>query len=72
MVKILNTPGGLAVLAIELAKEKSNVANFKILNRNKDFFEVLVDIEVNSVEHLLDVIEHLKMKQEIIQIERHK
>ncbi len=72
IVKISNSAGGLAVLAIELAKEKSNVISFKILNRSPDFFEVLVDIEVHSLAHLTSIINGLKLKQEIMNIERSK
>lgn len=72
LCKIVNEPGGLAVLSVELAKEKCNITNFKILNRNPDFFEMIVDIEVSGLNHLNAVINSLRTKQEIVSIERYK
>ncbi len=72
IAKISNKPTGLAVLSTEIAKEKCNIVNFKIISRNPDFFEVLIDLEVRNLEHLDVILNTLKSKQEIIHIERYK
>lgn len=70
--KLVNEPGSLAVLSIELAKEKCNITNFKITNRNADFFEVMIDAEVSNIDHLKSILSSLRTKREIIEIERMK
>lgn len=70
IVKLENEPGGLAVLSAELAKEQCNITNFNIVNKNPELFEVIVDIEVKSNDHLKNVIASLKLNKAIIDIDR--
>ncbi|NDB81928.1 MAG: bifunctional (p)ppGpp synthetase/guanosine-3',5'-bis(diphosphate) 3'-pyrophosphohydrolase [Alphaproteobacteria bacterium] len=70
--KIINEPGGMASISSEFAKEKCNIVNFKILNRCADFFDVIVDVEVESATYLNNVISILRAKKEIIEISRMK
>ena len=70
--KLTNESGSLAVFSAELAKEKCNITNFKIINRNPDLFEVIVDIEVTDVDHLNSVLVGLRTKSEIIEVERYQ
>ena len=72
VAKISNQPKGLAVLSAEIAKEKCNIANFKITSRNSDFFDVLIDLEVNNLNHLENILATLRSKHEIIYIERYQ
>lgn len=72
IAKLANEPGGLAVMSVELAKEKCNITNFKIVSRTLDYFEVCVDVEVRSVDHLNSVIDNLRSKKEVIYAERFK
>ena len=72
VAKIANEPGALAVLSADLAREQCNITNFKIINRNPEFYEILVDIEVSNIDHLSNVLSSLRGKKEIIQIERYK
>lgn len=71
-VKLENEPGGLAVLSSELAKQSCNITNFNIVNKNSEIFEVVIDIEVNSKDHLKTIISALKMKKEIIDVDRYR
>lgn len=59
---VLNKPGSLAMLAVEVAKLDANVTNFKIMSRSKDFFEILVDLEVKGLNHLTNIITILRTK----------
>jgi GTP pyrophosphokinase len=71
-VMLSNAPGTLAVLASEVAAENSNITNIRIKNRNHDFFEVMLDVEVQSTDHVHSIITSLLSKNEIHSVERAK
>ncbi len=65
-----NTPGALAALANAVAKQEGAISNLKIVHRQQDFFEALVDIEVRDTRHLNQVIAGLRAASGIAQVER--
>jgi GTP pyrophosphokinase len=67
-----NGPGALASLANAVAKQEGAIANLKIVHRQQDFFEALVDVEVRDVRHLGQVIAGLRGAAGIAQVERAK
>ncbi|OYV40517.1 MAG: bifunctional (p)ppGpp synthetase/guanosine-3',5'-bis(diphosphate) 3'-pyrophosphohydrolase [Acidocella sp. 20-61-6] len=67
-----NSPSALANLTNAVAKQEGAIANLKIVHRQQDFFEVLVDVEVRDVRHLGQVIAGLRGAAGIAQVERGK
>ncbi len=65
-----NEPTALASVTNAIAKQDGAVANLKILNRQADFFEILVDVEVRDLRHLSNVIAGLRAAPGIHQVER--
>ncbi|MDE2239176.1 MAG: bifunctional (p)ppGpp synthetase/guanosine-3',5'-bis(diphosphate) 3'-pyrophosphohydrolase, partial [Rhodospirillales bacterium] len=65
-----NAPGALAALANAVAKQEGAISNLKIVHRQQDFFEALVDIEVQDTRHLNQVIAGLRAASGIAQVER--
>ena len=63
-------PGTLASLANAVAKHDGAVTNLKIVNRQQDFFEILVDVEVRDLRHLSNVIAGLRAAPGVTQVER--
>ena len=59
-VTVLNEPGSLGSLTTVIAKNEGNISNLKITNRTMQFFDILVDIEVRDVAHLVDIIAALR------------
>ena len=55
-----NEPTALANLTNAIAKQEGAVANLKIVNRQQDFIEALVDVDVRDVAHLSKVIAGLR------------
>ncbi len=55
-----NEPAALANLTNAIAKQDGAVANLKIVNRQPDFIEALVDVDVRDVAHLSRVIAGLR------------
>ena len=65
-----NERGALADMANAIAKQEGAIANLKIVNRQQDFMEVLVDVEVRDTAHLSKVIVGLRGLREIKGVER--
>jgi guanosine-3',5'-bis(diphosphate) 3'-pyrophosphohydrolase len=63
-------PGMLAGVANAVAKHDGSVTNLKIVNRQQDFFEILIDVEVRDLRHLLTVIAGLRAVAGVTQVER--
>jgi guanosine-3',5'-bis(diphosphate) 3'-pyrophosphohydrolase len=69
---LLNEPGSLAVLCSEVARDNGNITNLKVTDRSTNFFEMVFDVEVNSLMHLTNIIGALKGHEEIHTVERCK
>ncbi len=65
-----NAPGALASLTNSIAKHEGVVSNLRVLNRQQDFFEGLVDVEVRDLRHLATVIAGLRAAPGITQVDR--
>src|SRR5579885_3033165 len=69
-VTIGNEPGSLGALTTIIGKHAGNISNLKITNRSQDFFEILVDIEVQDVKHLTNIIAALRAAPSINSVDR--
>ena len=67
---VINEPGSLGSLSMVIAKNAGNISNLKITNRSSDFFEILIDIEVQDVKHLATIITALRATSTINEAER--
>ncbi len=65
-----NEAGTLATVANAVTKHEGAVANLRVVNRQADFFELLVDVEVRDVRHLATVIAGLRASNGVHQVER--
>ncbi|MBS0560688.1 MAG: bifunctional (p)ppGpp synthetase/guanosine-3',5'-bis(diphosphate) 3'-pyrophosphohydrolase [Proteobacteria bacterium] len=65
-----NEPGALASLTNAIAKQDGTISNLRIVNRQQDFIEVLVDADVRDVLHLSKVIAGLRGASGIKSVER--
>ncbi len=71
-IKILikNQSGALADVSNAMFKRNININNIDISNRNKDFFEIILDIEVKNAKHLKSLILSLRILDKIIEVDR--
>ena len=67
-----NEPVVLATLTNTASKHHGSVLNLKIVNRQLDFMEILVDLEVRDLRHLATLIAALRAAQGVMQVERAK
>ncbi len=65
-----NEPSTLANLTNAVARQDGGVTNLKIVNRQQDFIEILVDVEVRDLRHLSMVIAGLRAVNGLTQVER--
>ena len=65
-----NEPATLANLTNAVARQDGAVTNLKIISRQQDFIEILVDVEVRDLRHLSMVIAGLRAVSGLTQVER--
>lgn len=69
-VILANEPGSLGAMSNTIGKHKGNISHLRFANRAADFFELMVDIEVESLDHLANIIAALRTDSLITSIER--
>ena len=69
---IINKPGSLGIVSTAIANNNGNISNIHFDNRNKDFYELSVDIEVRNSNHLKNIIAALRIEEVTSSIERIK
>ncbi len=72
IVTLLNEPGSLSDMSNVIAKADGNISNLKFTNRNVDFFDLQVDIEVADVRHLSDIVAALRAAPAVTTVRRAK
>lgn len=69
-VVVSNERGALGNLSTVIGKNGGNITNLKITNRNPDFFELAIDVEVKDTRHLNNILAALRATPAINQVER--
>ena len=67
---INNVPGSLNALTEAIARTGGNISNLRISRRAPDFFELVIDVEVEDVRHLSNIMAALRANPAIYQVER--
>lgn len=67
---IHNEVGALAKVAELVARERGNINNLKITERDPDFFRLVIDIEVRDVNHLTSVVAALRASPVVTSVDR--
>jgi len=67
-----NTPSSLANIANAVAKQEGAISNLKVVQRQQDFFEALVDVEIRDLRHLNQVVAGLRGAPGVAQVERQR
>jgi GTP pyrophosphokinase len=69
-ITVANQPGSLSSLSTVIARHEGNISNLRIVNRSMDFFDMVIDVEVNDVKHLADITAALRATPAINAVER--
>jgi guanosine-3',5'-bis(diphosphate) 3'-pyrophosphohydrolase len=70
MIRLENEIGTLAKVTQIIAQDQSNITNIKIMNRNENFFEFFIALEVRDTKHLDNIIAHLRSAPTVNHVER--
>ena len=70
IVTVLNEPGTLAQIAQVIGDADGNIDNLRMVRRSSDFTEMVIEIEVWDLSHLNSIINGLKAKPIVSQVER--
>ena len=71
-VILINQPGSLGKVTTIIAKNNGNISNINFSTRKKDFFEIVIDIEVRDTNHLNNIIAALRLISEVSSLTRIK
>ncbi|MEP4885425.1 MAG: bifunctional (p)ppGpp synthetase/guanosine-3',5'-bis(diphosphate) 3'-pyrophosphohydrolase [Alphaproteobacteria bacterium] len=69
-ITLMNEPGSLAEMAETIAAARGNISNLKFTNRTADFFDMVVDIEVEDAKHLNNIVTSLRGRRPVSTVER--
>ncbi len=69
-VTLANEPGSLGEMATTIARSGGNISNLKFTNRNPDFFDMTVDIEVDDNKHLNEIMTILRSGRAVSSVDR--
>ena len=69
-LSVSHETAALASVANVIAKDEGNISNLKIVGRNTDFFDILIDVEVKNAHHLANIINSLRAKDVVQAVDR--
>ena len=65
-----NEPAALAEITNAVTRQDGAIASLRVVSRQSDFFEAVVDVEVRDLPHLSRVIAGLRAAKVVHQVER--
>lgn len=69
-ITLSNETGSLASITSCIATKEANISNLKIIGRSLDFFELLIDVDVQSCQELNDLITAIRAIECVHSVER--
>ncbi len=69
-VFVMNKPGNLGVVGTMIGSKGCNIGDVKLINREREFSELIFDLEVKNLEQLESVISSLRACEAVAKIER--
>ena len=65
-----NSPGALGSLTTVIGRNGGNINDLKFTSRTHDFFDVLIDVQVEDVKHLTNIIAALRATPAVNSVDR--
>lgn len=69
-VTVINEPGTLAQIAQVVGENRGNIDNIKMTRRSTEYHEMLIDLEVFDVKHLNRIIDQIRPKEVVSDVQR--
>ena len=67
---IENKSGTIADISSIVAKRQVNISGITTINRSADYLEIMMDLEVKTVEHLETILSSLRTSRNVVEVER--
>ena len=69
-VSLVNEPGSLGILATHIGKHGGNIINLNISEKSNDFFDMIFEMNLKSLDHLNIIIKNLKELDRVSMVKR--
>ena len=69
-VLLHNLPGSLGELSTVMGKSGGNISNLRVVSRDPDFFNMLIDVEVADLRNLNNIVAALRASKVIAEVRR--
>ncbi len=69
-VSVVNEPGSLGILATHIGKHGGNIINLNISEKSNDFFDMIFEMNLKSLDHLNIIIKNLKELDRVSMVKR--
>ncbi|WP_237151828.1 RelA/SpoT family protein [Oryzibacter oryziterrae] len=69
-IQSINAPGSLARIAQAISDTDGNIDNIRMARRTPDFHEIVVDLEVWDLKHLISIINQIRILSNVSKVER--
>ena len=69
-VSVVNEPGSLGMLATHIGKHGGNIINLNISEKSNDFFDMIFEMNLKSLDHLNIIIKNLKELDRVSMVKR--
>ena len=69
-VLLHNLPGALGELSIVVGKSGGNISNIRVISRDTDFFNMLIDVEVADLRNLNNIVAALRASKVVAEVKR--
>jgi GTP pyrophosphokinase len=70
MVSATNEPGSLAQIAQLIGEADGNIDNLRMIKREADYTDMVIEVEVFDLQHLNGIIAGLRQKRVVSNVER--
>ena len=72
MTVLANEPGSLADVTKIISLNNGNISNIQVVSRGLDFYKFNIDLEVQSINHLNQIITAMRLSQFVESVDRGK
>lgn len=69
-LEVTNERGALASIAATVSKSGGNISNLEIIDRDPEFYVMVVDVDVRDIKHLNEVSRALRVNRVISRVDR--
>ena len=69
-VVLANAPGALGAVCTTLGEEGANIEELRFIDRKRDYFQVVIDINLRDVKHLIQIQRAIGARSLVAGVER--